>query len=105
MLNIFDINKYIVSTFVSKCKGRIFVCVDRFRPKRNIYNTLSSLGDPLFVPQYLVMTSRKSILYGVRKIYNDIPMEIKSLNNPESFKYNLKKSLLLQYVQFGNSIF
>ena len=36
------------------------------------------------------MHSRQSILYIGPKIYNDVPMEIKLLNNPESFKYNLK---------------
>ena len=73
MLNIFDINKYMVSTFVHKCvKGRISVCEDWFRPYRNIYNTHSSLGDPLFVPQYLEMYSRQSILYRGPKIYNDV---------------------------------
>ena len=88
-----------VSTFVFKCvKGRISVCEDWFRPYRNSYNTGSSLSDPLFVPQYLVIHARQSILYRGPKIYNDLPMEIKSLNNPESFKYNNKKSLLLQYV-------
>ena len=33
--------------------------------------THSSLGDPLIVPQYLVMHSRQSILYREQKIYND----------------------------------
>ena len=81
-----------VSTFVYKCvKGRISVCEDWFRPNRNIYRTRSSLGDILFVPQYLVMHSRQSILFRGPKIYNDVPMEIKSLNNPESFKYKAKK--------------
>ena len=54
-------------------------------------STRSSLGDRLFVPQYLVMHSRQSILYKGPKMYNDVPMEIKLLDNPESFKYNLKK--------------
>ena len=40
--------------------------------------------------QYLVMHSRQSILYREPKIYNDVPMEIKLLNNPESFKYKSK---------------
>ena len=31
------------------------------------------------------MHSRQSILYRGPKIYNDVPMETKSLNNPESF--------------------
>ena len=44
------------------------------------------------------MHSRQSILYKEPKIYNDVPMEIKLLNNPESFQYNLKNFLLLQYV-------
>ena len=36
MLDIFDINKYMVSTFVYKCvKGRISVWEDWFRPYRN----------------------------------------------------------------------
>ena len=61
MLNIFDINMYVASTFVYKCiKGRISVCEDWFRPSRNIYRTRRSLGDPLFVPQYLVIPSRQS---------------------------------------------
>ena len=64
MLNIFDINEYMVSTFV-----RISACEDWFRPNRNIYRTRSSLGDPLFVPQYLVMHSKQSILYIGPKIY------------------------------------
>ena len=64
MLNLFDINKFMVSTFVYKCgKGRISVCEDWFRVYRNIYNTRSSLDDPLFAPQYLVMHSRQSILH------------------------------------------
>ena len=42
------------------------------------------------VPQYLAMHSSQSILYRVPKIYNDAPMQIRLLNNPESFKYNLK---------------
>ena len=82
-----------VSTFVYKCvKGRISVCEDWFRPNRNIYSTRSNLGDPLFVPQYLVMHSSQSILYRGPKIYNDIPREIKLLNDPESFKYKLKNN-------------
>ena len=82
-----------VSTFVYKCvKGRISVCEDWFRPYRNIYNTRTSLGDPLFVRQYLVMHSRQPILYRGHKIYNDVP--IKLYNNPESFKYKLKKILI-----------
>ena len=86
MINIFDIKKYIVSTFVYKCvKVRISVCADWFRPNKNIYRTRSSLGDPLFVPQYLVIHSRQPILYRGPKIYNDIPKEIKLLNNSESF--------------------
>ena len=73
ILNIFDINKYIVSTFVHKCvKGRISVCEDWFRPNRNIYRTRISVGEPLFVPQYLVLHSRQSILYRGPKIYNDV---------------------------------
>ena len=55
-------------------------------------------GTTVFAPQYLVMHSRQSILYRRPKIYNDVPMEIKSLNNPESFKYDLKRTFLLQYV-------
>ena len=91
MLNIFDINKYIVSTFVYKfVKGRISVCEDWFRPNRNIYSTRSSLSDPLFVPQYLVMHLRQSILYRGPKMNNDVPMEIRLLNNPKSFKYKPK---------------
>ena len=87
-----------VSTFVYKCvKERIFVCKDWFWPYRNIYNT----RDPLFVPQYLVMHSRQSFLYRGTKIYNDVPMEIKSVNNTKSFKYNLKKCSLLQYIKLG----
>ena len=42
------------------------------------------------------MHSRQSILFTGAKIYNDVPMEIKLLINPESFKYILKKKLLLQ---------
>ena len=43
MLNIFDINKHVVSTFVYKCvKGRISVCEDWFRPYRNSYCTRST---------------------------------------------------------------
>ena len=34
-------------------------------------HTVASLGDPLFVPQYLVMHSRQSILYREQKNYND----------------------------------
>ena len=98
MLNIFDINKYMVSTFVYKCiKGRISLCEDWFRPNRNIYRTRSSLGDPLFVPQYLVMHSRQTILFRGPKCYYDVPMEIKLLINPESFKYKHKIFLLMQY--------
>ena len=83
-----------VSTFVYKCvKGRISVFEDWFRPYRNSYNTRSSLGDPLFVPQFSVKHSRQSILHRGTKIYNDVPMEIQSLNNnSESFKYNLMTS-------------
>ena len=56
MLNILDINKSLISTFVYKCvEGRISVC---------------------------------------ENCYNGVPMKIKSLNNPESFKYNL--NFLLQ---------
>ena len=83
-----------VSTFVYKInvlKGKISVCEDWFRPYRNLYNTRSSLGDNLLVPQYLVMHSRQSILYRGPKIYNDVPMENKLLNIPESFNYKLKK--------------
>ena len=99
MLKIFDIKKYSVSALVYiYVKGRISVCEDWFQPKRNIYNTRSRLGDPLFVLQYSVMYSRQSILYRGPKIFNDVTMEIKLLNNPESFKYNLKKNLLLEYV-------
>ena len=80
MLNIFDINKYMVSTFVYKCvKGRIYNCEDWFCGPIETFTDLvySSLGDPLFVPQYLVMHSRQSILYREPKIYNDVvPMEI-----------------------------
>ena len=71
-----------VSTFVYKCvTGRITVWEDWFRPYTNIY---SSLGDPLFVPQYLVIYSRQSILYRGPKIYNDVPREINPLL-PETF--------------------
>ena len=65
-----------VSTLVYKCvKGRISVCEDWFRPFRNIYSTRSSLGDPLFVPKYLVMHSKQSILHrGAKIIYNDVPI-------------------------------
>ena len=49
----------------------------------------NSLGDPLFVPQYLAMHSKQSILNRGPKIYNDVPMEIKLFNDPESFIYNL----------------
>ena len=88
----FDINKFMVSTFVNKCViGRISVCENWIRLNRNIYKTRSSLGDPLFVPQYFVMHSKQSFLYRGLKIYNDVHMEIKLLNNPESFKYMLKK--------------
>ena len=54
----------------------------------------------LYLNMYLVMHYRQSILYRGPKIYNDVPMEIKSLNNPQSFKQNLRKPffLLLQYV-------
>ena len=91
MLKIFDINKYMVYTLVYKCvKLRISVCENCFRSYRYSYNARSSLGDPLFVPQYLVMHSRQSILYRGPKAHNDVPREIKLLNNPESFKYNLK---------------
>ena len=87
-----------VSTFVYKCvKGRISVYEDWFQPYRNINNTRSSLGDPSFVPHSLVIHSRQSILYRGPKIYDDVPMEIKLLNNPESFKYKQKNFLLLQY--------
>ena len=88
-----------VSNFVYKCdKGRISVCEDWFRPNRNIYNAHSSLGDSLFVPQYLVSILGNQFCIEDLKFIMMVPMEIKSLNNPESFKYNLKKSLLLQYV-------
>ena len=66
------------------------ICEDWFRPYRNIYSSRSSLGDPLFVPKNLVIYSRQSIVNRGPKIYDDVPMEIKLLNNPESFKYNLK---------------
>ena len=82
--SIFLLSIFSLSSFVSKCvQGRISVREAPFRPYRNSYNTSSSLGDPLFAPQYLVMHSRQSILYRESKIYNDVPMEIKSLNNPE----------------------
>ena len=91
MLNISDINKNIVYTFVYKCvKGIISVCEDWLRPYRNIYSTLCSLSDSLFVHQYLVMHSRESILYRRPTLYNDVPREIKLLNNPESFIHNFK---------------
>ena len=70
------------TSFVYKCvTGRITVCDDWFRPYRNIY---SSLGDPLFVPQYSVMHSREAILYRGLRIYNDVPREINPLL-PETF--------------------
>ena len=47
------------------------------------------------------MHYRQSILCRGPKINNDVPMKIKSLNKPESFKYNFIKSLLLQYVYLG----
>ena len=64
----------------------------------HFYSTRSSLGDPLFVPQYLVMHSRQSFPYIGPKIYNDVPMEIKLLNNPESFKYNLKIFIMYTFL-------
>ena len=71
--HIFYINKFMVSTFVNKCViGRISVCEDWFRLNGNIYKTRSSLGDPLFVPQYFVMHSKQSFLYRGLKIYNDV---------------------------------
>ena len=94
------------STFVYKClKGRISICEDWFRPYRNIYNKRSSLGDPLFAPQYLVMHSRQSILYRGPKIYNDIRREIELLNNPESFKYNLNFFYCYTMYNFLNFMF
>ena len=106
VLNIPDTNKYMASTFVYKCvKGSISLCEDWFRHYRNIYNTSSILGDPLFVPQYLIMHSRQLIVYSGSKIYNDVPMEIKSLNNPESFKYNLKNFHCCDMHNLFNSMF
>ena len=52
----------------------------------------------IYIYIYIYIYIRQTILYRGPKIYNSVPKEIKSLNNPESFKYNLKKSLLLQYV-------
>ena len=77
-----------VSTLVYKCvKGRISVCEDWSRPYRNIYSTRGSLGLVILCLYYLVMHSMQSILHRGPKIYNDLPLKIKSLNNPESFKY------------------
>ena len=44
MLNLFDIHKFMVSTFVYKCvKRRISVCENWYRLYRNIYNTHSNI--------------------------------------------------------------
>ena len=80
MLNIFDINKtgsVPIETFTVHVVAWVILC---------LYLNM-------------VMHSRQSILNRGPKIYNNVPMEIKLLNGPESFKYNLTKFfLLLQYV-------
>ena len=71
-------------------KGEYLLAKTGSGPVETFTIHVCSLGDPLFVPHYLAMHSRQSILYREPKIYTGI----KSFNNPESYKYNLKKIII-----------
>ena len=73
-----------VSTFVYKCvEGRNLFAKTGSGPIETFTEHVVAWVIQLFVAQYLVMHCRQSILYRGPKIYNDVPMEIKLLNNPE----------------------
>ena len=66
------------------------------RPAPAQYHTRQSERNTLVVPNYRTDHSRQSILFTGTAAWNDLPESIKSSQSSNSFKYQLKRFMLLQ---------
>lgn len=96
-LDVHDINVYFTCIYVFKSILNDFP-VNSFTYYENVYNTRRAVGNYLNIPRVNLELCRNSVLYRGPLLYNALPDDIKTVNNVNSFKYNLKKYLLLRGV-------
>ena len=52
----------------------------------------------LALPRYLTHRAQKSVFYSGVKLFNDLPLNLKSTTDKNSFKINLKRRILLEQI-------
>ena len=68
-------------------------CAELFRRNVIVRDTRNN-PNSIHVPLYRTVRSQKSIFYKGPKTWNDLPNDLKSLNNINTFKMKLKRYLL-----------
>ena len=97
ILNLYQTNKLTCAIFVFKTLNNLIDSNIEFNFSANVHNI--NLRDPLRLrpPQALTSRRQRSIAYHGCRVWNDLPLEIRTLPTLLSFKKRLKESL----VSFG----
>jgi len=67
---------------------------DTFRYRKCGINTRSITQEELVLPLFKNSTSQRSIFYSGVKNYNSLPLEIRSVDNYNNFKFKMKMLLM-----------
>lgn len=94
-LNIFEINMYMTCVFIYRnLNTPNSPCSSFFNFYRGTYNTRYNNENNLIVPRIDTRHSRQNITYRGPKLYNDVPLIIKSCNSLVMFKSKIKQHIL-----------
>jgi hypothetical protein len=93
-LNVYTLNQYLCCNFVFRClEGK--TPFDRFQMyHNNNYNTRINHQNVLVVPRVITELGRKNIIVRGAKFYNEIPLNIRSSQSVNIFKFQLKRWLM-----------
>ena len=83
-----------------KCMNKLvpnYLC-QKFVTRSEISNRVTRQSKQLHKPLYRTSKAQKSFLYRASTIWNDLDDSLKFSTTVQSFKCNLKKKLLLQFL-------
>ena len=98
LLNIYDINKFVTSTFMYSYVNNILpkFLENCFVDNKSKTNCSTRQCDNLFIPNYKYDISRCTVKYAGPTLWNALPANFKSINSLSTFKKKYKLHLLNQ---------
>ena len=105
MLNVFDINKLVVSLFMRTAlysvePSNIFSSF--FTMNNALHNHETRSRHDVYIPLVKKCVRGMSIRFHGGKVWNDIPDHIRDSETSDSFKINLKKFLIESQIMFAS---